>query len=636
MGRRVGPGRRCGGQATLIALPLLVVIVLAVLMLFDSIQLLRARGETQRAADAAAYSVAQLSARQMNFTAYTNRAKIANEVSIGQFVALRSWMQRYARAGHDAASHPAMQVPLGPLGTPYSLLSPMFSALNGIFGSIAPKADRALASSSFLFRGFNQLITAFQVMFNAATVQSQMEISGVQDAIFGGSSRANLLKANAERVEYGSLGQALLPLSILARQVGYQGIADPTAQVFFASLINEQGGEFLRQRNGDFIDAEVGLDFGFEIEELGVTIVDISVGLSLDTSIGVKGGSELRMVGGANIDNNRYLDTEEEPEDLPNLDITSGLQDMAAALVGLPSRRRHTDFVWSSVDTADWLFGVEGRVQVYIFEIIDIDERLRFDSGATYAIDALSTTLRQTPRPERNTSQDPDADTTYMRGLASAPPGPQQWGSRQISDEGTESVYGGLWSTVNDVEKTRLEGLTQINSYPAARPVLPVSVQPHVNRPISGVVRPMMITEHFWNDEESLLPFLVFVQRRQSTNSPSESLKPADSLTGGSELFGLNDPTGTPTIYALSASKLRFSRPGVAERPNEYSPFWEGHLVEPDENINRSVQLAATLLASDPQNWLREIARAGNPSNIGTIVVDLIGDFFNVDPFVLF
>lgn len=65
--------------------------------------------QLQNAADATAYSVSTIEARDLNFTAYTNRAMVANEVAIGQIVGLMSW------AAHMASVGPFMDLYFSPL-----------------------------------------------------------------------------------------------------------------------------------------------------------------------------------------------------------------------------------------------------------------------------------------------------------------------------------------------------------------------------------------------------------------------------------------------------------------------------------------------------------------------------------------
>ncbi|MEM9174052.1 MAG: hypothetical protein AAGC67_02370 [Myxococcota bacterium] len=70
---------------------LLPAVLIALFMVFSSAKLTTSKMEVQNAADAAAFSVSTLEARDLNFMAYTNRAMIANDVGIAQMVALTSW-----------------------------------------------------------------------------------------------------------------------------------------------------------------------------------------------------------------------------------------------------------------------------------------------------------------------------------------------------------------------------------------------------------------------------------------------------------------------------------------------------------------------------------------------------------------
>lgn len=65
----------------------------------------------QNAADATVYSVSTIEARDLNFTAYTNRAMVANEVAVGQLVGLMSW------AVHLSTVGPFMNLYFNPLLT---------------------------------------------------------------------------------------------------------------------------------------------------------------------------------------------------------------------------------------------------------------------------------------------------------------------------------------------------------------------------------------------------------------------------------------------------------------------------------------------------------------------------------------
>ncbi|MFD2097344.1 pilus assembly protein TadG-related protein [Corallincola platygyrae] len=71
----------------------LIALSLASLMVYDSGRVNNERTRLQNTADAAAYSAAVIQARELNFHAYTNRAMIANHVTVAQLVSLSSYLQ---------------------------------------------------------------------------------------------------------------------------------------------------------------------------------------------------------------------------------------------------------------------------------------------------------------------------------------------------------------------------------------------------------------------------------------------------------------------------------------------------------------------------------------------------------------
>ncbi len=80
------------GQAMVPALLFLLIGGIGLYVAFGSFQMTSAKMKLQNTADAAAYSAAVLQARDYNFSAYANRAMVANQVSAAQVVALKSWI----------------------------------------------------------------------------------------------------------------------------------------------------------------------------------------------------------------------------------------------------------------------------------------------------------------------------------------------------------------------------------------------------------------------------------------------------------------------------------------------------------------------------------------------------------------
>lgn len=80
------------GQALVPALIFLLVGSIGLYVAFNSFQMTSAKIKLQNTADAAAFSAAVLQARDYNFSAYTNRAMVANQVTAAQVVSLKSWI----------------------------------------------------------------------------------------------------------------------------------------------------------------------------------------------------------------------------------------------------------------------------------------------------------------------------------------------------------------------------------------------------------------------------------------------------------------------------------------------------------------------------------------------------------------
>ena len=84
---------RQSGQAIVAALVLMLLGIAGLVLMYNSGQITSEKVRVVNAADAAAYSGGVWTARQLNFMAYTNRAMIANHVSVGHYVSYVSWIR---------------------------------------------------------------------------------------------------------------------------------------------------------------------------------------------------------------------------------------------------------------------------------------------------------------------------------------------------------------------------------------------------------------------------------------------------------------------------------------------------------------------------------------------------------------
>lgn len=83
--------RQQSGQALVYGLFMLMAGVAALYFLFNVGQLTQEKTKLVNTSDAVAYSAGVMHARAMNYMAYTNRAMVADEVTIAQAVSLASW-----------------------------------------------------------------------------------------------------------------------------------------------------------------------------------------------------------------------------------------------------------------------------------------------------------------------------------------------------------------------------------------------------------------------------------------------------------------------------------------------------------------------------------------------------------------
>jgi len=83
------------GQTAAFVLLFTVVLLVSALALFKAGKITTNKMQLQNAADAAAFSMSTVEARDLNFAAYMNRAIVANEVAIGQLIGLASWAYHF-------------------------------------------------------------------------------------------------------------------------------------------------------------------------------------------------------------------------------------------------------------------------------------------------------------------------------------------------------------------------------------------------------------------------------------------------------------------------------------------------------------------------------------------------------------
>lgn len=148
------------GQAFPLGLALILFAALGALVLFNTGKTATDKARLANTADAAAYSGLLWQARALNFQSYTNRAMVANQVSIAQAVSLRSWVL-YGRVSTENINTVLQGVPL--VNVVSSAMQEIMTAVEEIVGPITEAmvqvvdqvngvlstAQRAMYASSF-------------------------------------------------------------------------------------------------------------------------------------------------------------------------------------------------------------------------------------------------------------------------------------------------------------------------------------------------------------------------------------------------------------------------------------------------------------------------------------------------------
>ncbi len=166
------------GQAMVFGLLFLATSLMTLTILYNQGQLVKNRVQVENAADAAVYSQAKLGARNLNFIAYTNRAMVANEVSIGQMVALLSWAKHYKQVG-SFTDFPLYTVPIAPPSP--TTMQQILSAVTlpwKIMGTAVEAPTKVMVDKwPTVISYFNGAIGIFQKVFALSTLESQIEIN---------------------------------------------------------------------------------------------------------------------------------------------------------------------------------------------------------------------------------------------------------------------------------------------------------------------------------------------------------------------------------------------------------------------------------------------------------------------------
>lgn len=182
--RAARPRRAQHGQALVLALFTSVLVILALFAMYSMGGQSIEKIKLQNTADAAAYSAALAEARDYNFSAYTNRAMIANQVAVAQFVGMTSWFRNMsAFANGDSSNlgrdvYDAFFMIPSPLGNFYKKFLKAFGKAMGIFDE-TKVGTKFMEGAVTMLDGLIMVYGETQRIYHYATALTVAETLGV-------------------------------------------------------------------------------------------------------------------------------------------------------------------------------------------------------------------------------------------------------------------------------------------------------------------------------------------------------------------------------------------------------------------------------------------------------------------------
>jgi hypothetical protein len=154
------------GQALPIGIAAMLAITMLGLLLFNGNQLTSEKMRLTNTADAAAYSGMVWQARVLNFHGYTNRAMVANQVAIAQFVSFMSWSKYLAVTARQLEMYLGWIPYVGAVTAAFYNIT---RSINRVLQRVIPIAIRGL---DYLVRGLSYV----QEIVHAASILATTDI----------------------------------------------------------------------------------------------------------------------------------------------------------------------------------------------------------------------------------------------------------------------------------------------------------------------------------------------------------------------------------------------------------------------------------------------------------------------------
>ncbi len=563
------------GQAAVMVMLFMAILLVAGFALFKAGKLTSNKMQLQNAADAAAYSMTVVESRDLNFASYMNRAIVANEVAIGQFVGLASWAYHFKSFADYLDSYNQLFLSPLTLGASNAIVTPITSVWRTA-GSFAVTAMKTIANyGTLVIHNINKIYGYAE--FGYHTVSILFAVGVLDDVIDQNGppgtkiSDFGIISLIAHISTYGVLPN--LPGDQFA--TGYMSGTKTDVDDFgeqdsgyarLSALIRDARDPFTMARGWELRPPGFPLDIDVsESVKISIGIASVEFGfdfeLYFDLSLERKGASELRIV-------------------LPD----SG--NVTARNINWSSADTTGLFVDLAITLSLWAKACVGVSPFEACGSTSIGGGFEFgDSTASLSINVFGkeiTILDEIPFPTA---------APFASGFAEV-------GKSSPNNLGTE-----------DMLLESLGGVIEIEHYgEAANNMLAwLSPGPSVPLPI-GVAASAEIYESLLgsrvNKNYAGLPYYVDTTGNESflgVGAPNlliglvQDEDDYDSTTTYSEpsgRFALNEALADEELAILAKSELYFSRPtddlaeyfhrgdGQAEYGSAFNPYWQARLIE--------------------------------------------------------
>ena len=275
------------GQALVLFVVLIGVLTLGLILLFNSGQALDKKVRLTHTADAAAYSVAVQQARVMNYAAYMNRGRVANEVAVAQMVSLWSWLnmlQAHAALGRNLffalSKVPYIGFIFIPLDIAYSIVEPILGTTRGIMRpvlsgavSVLDELNGLLATSTDAVVALGGTAGGMEIAYNVINRNDPTARLAAQGAVLLGVQLATTFPGGSyiERHSVPSGGQRSAGMDrfrnvVMASRDQFSADREDEMGIPFIDLETSGGTDMVDYKRWvgmDTLDLSFGFDLGF-------------------------------------------------------------------------------------------------------------------------------------------------------------------------------------------------------------------------------------------------------------------------------------------------------------------------------------------------------------------------------------